>query len=460
MKSLTFRDWARLTAFVYILFICQPIWANSCIDLFQRLIFSSIPYKNTLKKILHRKPAPTSTTLNLEQNRTYKLTHSETDVSIEIYGKPFKVGRGYSIYYRIKTKNTEETNKISRMTLSEFQILAGSTFYESLDIKKEYLSPVSEGMNPSKTNELLPVRVINISDSEVLVELKNGEKRTVSKKEFLLWNLDLNISAQEIITDFFNMSPHANARVVSYRAKKTEESGTYLLINKLPKWPGKEKIKNLFFDRKSYKAIKDLVEKGITIALTHNHANQYALAHPCGTPFIKFTVSNLNYDLAPAIVFTKKSNRTTIVHELRHYKDYLNGYKIHQELTELMIYYTSAYHKTDKVGPDRDWIAKMFNFLKEQRAYSTQASYIQNQPVTRFIDNSALRFWVTKEQYIFSLTTKLAVYYSEHISKTKKLLDFLKQDNITLYNKTKGFMEKWEIPYPGMSLSDYFPNHI
>ena len=124
-------------------------------------------------------------------------------------------------------------------------------------------------------------------------------------------------------------------------------------------------------------------------------------------------------------------------------------------------FYEKASTNDNVPSPKEIWLEHLFILILEQRAYSTQAKKIQDEPLIRFkLERLYGDRWMAKEEFLADTRNELSTVYAENISSLNMLLDFLKHHNLTFYDSVLSFINTWEIKYPEFSMSDLNPDYF
>lgn len=420
------------------LIVTQTVFASSnrCSDIFAVV---SAPQKN-------------KSNLGRQYSRSYEYNND----SLQIYGNPEKEGNDYKVFYRL---GSDKSKALQTMSLEEFYTLTSVPFFNSVDNKKIFFLPLKKNLNPSESQELLPVKVLKISEVDVLLRKIDGEEITASKKDFFLWNCTLNAEDQGIATRFsgINKSKGRLFSNINYSSDDSKDNGFYILIRSLPSWPGNDQIKNVFHSKESYLKIQSLIKQNVIIAITQGYKGAKGIALPSQNKLSKMMTSKEGLPNQPIIVVTEFSDLDTLNHEYRHFKDLSGDYKIRDDFMMLADSFIAAH-----VGNrEQNALVKTFTLMQEQRAYASQIEEIIGSKknryiVTKFLDST----WVSKNDYKEQTIQTFKKTYQSHIETLRNLLNTLKESDSQNFNNLKEILIRWEYPSSEISLHQLFPEHF
>ena len=164
-------------------------------------------------------------------------------------------------------------------------------------------------------------------------------------------------------------------KVVSYfpdRKKDVSYHGFYFLLEELSPFESDSDGSFLFLhDGKTYIKIKDLLDRGIPVLISHDNRPMGAALVPRGNSLMLYLKNRgfvaKSYD-RPFFMITPEANFDTLIHEKVHFDDEINGFVegLKKKLKSL-----GKKFKPDSSINESDLISIYF-FLLEQRAYSRQ----------------------------------------------------------------------------------------
>ena len=131
-----------------------------------------------------------------------------------------------------------------------------------------------------------------------------------------------------------------------------------------------------YFEKETLDIIESYLNKGINFLLTTNDHGVHGAFAPKGNSFIQDLSKNLKKEADNYVIITPKTDDSIIVHEIKHYNDSTQGEN------EIIVEFLKKNFSDERFqGYTNKDLFPIFQIIKEQRAYATQAKYLRSKNI-------------------------------------------------------------------------------
>ncbi|MDD0851681.1 hypothetical protein HBN50_01185 [Halobacteriovorax sp. GB3] len=303
--------------------------------------------------------------------RSYEL-RLDSDVYdlLYIFGPPVKKKNEFYVNFKIWRKGPRDyvgrkDRVLRRMPIDQFYELAQTSFFK-WDIKpSEYIILRSSKAKHGKDVKE-PFEVVEVSHKSVKVRSLEGKLLWVSKRDVFFENMGVTLPERELLKDFFGNGGQGDVVFHQFREHLYyQKSGLYIQMTKVPRGG--------VFAHDTSLILEEYLDEGIKFLLTTNEHGIHGAFVPKGNNLVTSISKNLGKEADNYIVLTPKIDDSFIVHEVKHYEDF-----IQKKNAEIVEFFKSKFTKESGFDFQNKDLLPIFQVIKEQRAYATQAIYLRS----------------------------------------------------------------------------------
>lgn len=337
-----------------------------------------------------------------------------------IFGPPVKKKNEYYVNYKIWRKGPRDyvgrkDQVIRRMPFEQFYELTQASFFK-WDIKpSEYIILRSNKAKYGKDVKE-PFEVVEVGHKKVQLRSLEGKLLWVSKRDVFFENMGVTSSERELLKDFFGNGGEGDVVFHQFREHLYyQKSGLYIQMTNIPRSGS--------FTHDTSRILEKYLDEGIKFLLTTNGHGIHGAFVPKGNNLVTSISKNMGIDSDNYIVVTPNIDDSFIVHEVKHYRDY-----IEKKNAEIVEFFESRFSKESGFDFKNKDLLPVFKIIKEQRAYATQAIYLRSKDsetkvIEGMFENKEVPYLEWAESFI---QKQRDIYESLYLKPYQRFLTFLR----------------------------------